>query len=141
MEDFVKFITNHWMLGSAFIVVLLLFLMNELRERRTGGPSVSPEEAVGLINHQEGIVLDLRSIALFNEGHIVSSLNIPFEMLEKKLGSLQKNMEKPLILISNSPKELDAAYKTLESKGFKVYLINGGLNAWRAAGLPLTKKS
>lgn len=140
MEDFVKFVTNHWMLGSAFAVALVLFMLNELRDRM-GLPSLSPEQAVGLMNHQDAVMVDLRSIPLFAEGHIVSSLNIPFDSLEKKLGTLQKNKEKPLILISNSPKELETSYKLLQTNSFKVFVIKGGLSAWRTAGLPLTKKS
>jgi len=74
MNQFVQFIQNHWQLGVAFVVISILIGINELLNIRNLGKSISPEEAVNLINNSNATVIDLRDPATFKSGHIIGAI-------------------------------------------------------------------
>jgi len=139
MNDFVDFITKNWILSSFFAVFLIAFLVNELIQRRQGGAALSTEQAVQMMNHQAALVLDIRNETLFSGGHIIGAENIPAKVLDKKMGALQKYLGKPIIVVCAMGQESPKVSTELQQKGFNTFVINGGLHAWKAAGLPLVK--
>ena len=141
LDQLVAFITHHWVLSSLFGIVLLALLVNELLQRRFGVPQIAPESAVQLINHQEAFVLDIRIEPAFATGHILGSQCIPSNTLEKKMGVLQKYTAKPVIVVCAIGQTAIKVAADLQKQGFqKVFVLNGGIQSWKAAGLPLVKK-
>jgi rhodanese-related sulfurtransferase len=139
MSQFVEFFTNHWILSSLFVLVLLAFVVNEWVNRGFSASDVTTESAVMMINHQNAVVFDVRSESLFAEGHIINAHHLPIASLEKKMASLQKYKDKPIILVCAEGRDAPRASNLLKEKGFQVVVLQGGIQAWRAAGLPLVK--
>ncbi len=137
---FVSFLTENWILSGLFACFLLAFIVNELRGSKDSF-LLPPGEVVLLMNHQEALVLDLRGENSFSQGHIVGSLNIPLEVLPKKIAQVQKYSGKPVILVASSENDLKKARDLLAQKDISPVSIAGGLQAWKTAGLPLTKSS
>lgn len=138
----VEFLGNHWILSSTFLILLVAFLANEWINRTVGVQTLEPKAAIDAINHSNAKILDIRQQTSFLEGHILGSLHIPMVHLEQKWKSLQSHQDKPIIVVCNMGQEATRASALLKQQGFtKVFVLNGGLQAWRAAGLPLTKKS
>ena len=71
MEQLFTFIGNHPYLVGAFIVLLMLFIRNEMSR---GGANISAQELVQLVNNDDALVLDVRDTAEFEQGHIVGEL-------------------------------------------------------------------
>lgn len=72
----------------------------------------------------DAIILDVRSKAEFDAGHIKGSKNIPVDQLGQNLDKL-KNKEKPVITCCASGMRSASAKNILKANGFtKVY--NGG---------------
>ena len=90
MDLFIQFVGAKWYLFTAAIVLLLL-LMNH--ERRKGGPSVSPAQLTQLVNQHEGVVVDLREVADYRQGHIVDSLNVPLAKLPERIAELARSRD------------------------------------------------
>ncbi|MCB1618441.1 MAG: rhodanese-like domain-containing protein, partial [Pseudomonadales bacterium] len=67
MARFFEFAANHWQLVSLFVALGGLFFWMEHRRR---GGSISCQQAVDLINKQEGVVLDVRDSGEYKAGHI-----------------------------------------------------------------------
>ncbi|MCB5205954.1 rhodanese-like domain-containing protein [Methylovorus mays] len=132
-----KFLINNAIyIGLAFGSGLML-LWPMLRR---GAKSVSPSEAVLLINRNQGVVLDVREDAEFAAGHINDARHIPLAKLEDRLAELQKFREKPVIVHCQSGVRSSKAAATLRKHEFtQVYELDGGLNAWTQAKLPLVK--
>lgn len=109
---------------------------------KTGGSnSVTPTEAVLLINRQHALIVDVREPAEFETGHIPESRNLPLSQLEAKLGELGKNRSKPVVVICESGARSARAVATLRKEGFEQALnLAGGLKAWRDGGQPLVKE-
>ncbi|MGB5544767.1 MAG: rhodanese-like domain-containing protein, partial [Gammaproteobacteria bacterium] len=89
MTQFLEFAGNHPFLVSALVALTLIVIVNEVRIRAGGGTSVSPADAVKLINNG-AIVVDVRTQAQFQQGHIVNARNLPLAELGENDTALAK---------------------------------------------------
>lgn len=141
LSNFVNFITQHWGLVAIFAGLLLACIVNEFASRSFGIPSVGPQKAVYLINHQRALVVDVRQEEAFAKGHIMGSMNAPGGLLEAKLNLLKKELDIPIIVVCANGQESAKVANILKKHDFKVlYRMQGGLQAWKEADLPLVKK-
>lgn len=140
MQDISAFIFNHLYLSYAFAIVLLLLLIVETLRKRSDTCIVAPLQAVQLINHSNGIVLDLRSRDLFSKGHIIGAQSITSSELTTDRKKLDKFKGKPVILVCASGTESQKLATLLRKEGYNVYSLSGGIRAWTEAEMPLVKE-
>lgn len=142
MQHFIDFFINHWALWTALIVILALFAGLELQSQLRGIPQLSPQEVTHLINHQEGLVLDIRHSTNFIKGHILGAKNIVFDEINAQLANVESYKAKPIIVVAEAAQQ-QQAIKTavfLRKQGFShTHILRGGIGAWRSASLPLAK--
>ena len=137
MDRLIEFASNHYMLVSAFSLLLAYFFA--LESRRSGKP-VSPQQATDLVNNEEGVIVDVRDADDFRAGHIAGSINIPSSQLGDRFAELEKYKDKPVILTCKAGPTASAAGKVLKSKGFtRLSRLQGGLQGWRDEKLPVVK--
>ena len=137
MDQFFEFIANHPFLAGAFVLLLAVFVRNEMRR---GGQTVTAQQLVDLINREGAVVVDVRDKKEYREGHIVDSLNIPHTMLGDRLRELEKHREKPLVIACKMGQHSGAAGTMLRKAGFEnVARLRGGLTEWRGQNLPVVK--
>lgn len=137
MMEFFTFISNHPFLVGAFLVLLVLFIRNEMNR---GGASVSAQELVNMVNNDDAVVLDVRDKAEFDQGHIVDAMNIPFANLEARLDELKKFKDKPLVVACKMGQHAGSAGTVLRKNGFEnVSRLQGGIAEWRGQNLPVVK--
>ncbi|MGB1879311.1 MAG: rhodanese-like domain-containing protein [Gammaproteobacteria bacterium] len=135
MEQLSEFVVNHWILVTAFCVVAGLLLASFANA--AGG--VSPQEAVGLLNKQAAVIVDVRKHEDFAKGHIIGALNLPLNELESARNRLAAHAEKPVLVCCDSGGTSAGAARKLKQAGIaNVRNLAGGLSAWRAANLPVT---
>jgi rhodanese-related sulfurtransferase len=140
MEQLLEFVGNHPFLVGAFVAVLAALAWNLLADPG-GKNAVDPLGATALINHEDGVVLDVRSIAEFKDGHIVNAINIPLNGLGNNLKQLEKHRNKPIVAVCRSGSRSNAACKLLRKQGFEnVKNLRGGMMAWENASLPVNRK-
>jgi len=141
MQQLVEFSTNHVFLVSALFALLVLVIFNETR-LITGGTSVTPAEAITLIN-SGALVVDVRSALQFEKGHIVNARNMPIAELGDSIDSIDKYRDKPLLVCCDTGSPSGQAATQLKKHAFtQVSSLQGGLVAWRRDNLPLeTTKS
>jgi rhodanese-related sulfurtransferase len=139
MERFVEYLTRHPFLAGGTAALALAVLAYEASRLRSGGQSVGPMDAVRLLN-QGALLLDVRSQAEFDSGHILDARHVPQDQLAGSAESLKKYQEKVVIACCESGMRSGAAARVLQAQGFtKVVNLKGGLQAWRAENLPLVK--
>lgn len=141
MENFPEFFSNHLFMFGALFAVLALLIKAEF-EHQTGKSSlVSPLNAIRIMNNEDALVVDVRTEAEFNKGHIKNSINIPLASLQAKLTELEKYRNQPLLMYCNSGHMSGKACRLLLKSGFNnVHNIGGGISGWQDANLPLTRK-
>jgi rhodanese-related sulfurtransferase len=139
MDRLLEFATRHPFLVGGTVVLALAALAYEISRARSGGQAVGPSDAVRLLN--EGAVLvDVRSKAEFDGGHIIDARHVPQEELAQAGESLKRFKDKVVITCCESGMRSAAASRVLQAQGFtKVVNLRGGLQAWRAESLPLVK--
>ena len=137
MENVGSFIVNHWLLVTLFVVLVVLILSDALNRKISGVNPVGTAEAIQIVNQREGIFLDIREPAEFKKEHIAESMSLPLSTLEANIAKL-KNPAQPIILVCASGQRARTAAKQLRGKGFSdIYVLTGGLNAWKDGKLPL----
>ncbi|MCB1695300.1 MAG: rhodanese-like domain-containing protein [Pseudomonadales bacterium] len=139
MALFLEFLTQQWMLALALMVVVTLLVLHEARK---SGPSVSPQQAINLINAEQGVFVDLRDSADYKAGHIVESQHIPAAKLAARMAELEKYRDRPVVLVCKMGQQSGAAGKQLKAAGFsRVYKMTGGMMEWSNLQLPVISKS
>ena len=82
------------------------------------------------------LLLDVRTPAEYAAGHIPGALNIPHDQLAGRLSELDAENEVALYCMVGPRARLGE--ETLAKAGFRRLLhIEGGLSAWKSAGLPV----
>ena len=139
MEQLTEFIGNHLPLVLTFIGLAAALIWNVFFDP-VNKNAVTPLQSTALINHEDALVLDVRSIAEFNKGHIVNAMNIPLNGLAKQLQQLEKYKDRPIVVVCRSGSRSAMAAKMLMKNGFsKVHNLRGGMMAWESAGLPIKR--
>ncbi len=141
MEKLPEFIANHTLLVAAFLGILGALVWTLIQGTMHGVKRVSPGDATKLINHEDAIVLDVRSDGEFTQGHILNAVHLPAARLREQLKTLEKYRNRPIITTCRTGQQSASAGGVLRKNGFEqVYNLNGGIVAWQNANLPLTKK-
>jgi len=139
MERLLDYVTRHPFLAGGTAVLALAVLAYEASRARSGGQSVGPMDAVRLVN-QGAVLLDVRSQAEFDSGHILDAKHVPQDQLSSSIETLKKYKDKVVIACCESGMRSGAAARLLQAQGFtKVVNLKGGLQAWRAENLPVVK--
>lgn len=106
----------------------------------SGAANLTPNEAVLLMNRANVLILDVRDEAEFASGHITGAKHIPLAELESRLKEIQKYKDKPVILNCQAGMRSSKACAVLHKLEFtQLHNLQGGLNAWTQAKLPLVK--
>ena len=134
MALFLEFLTQQWILVAALLAVIIMLVLHEARK---SGPSLTPQQAINLINAQQGVFLDLRDAADYKQGHIVDALHIPAGKLADRMAELEKYRGKPIVLVCKMGQQSGAAGKQLKAQKFEqVYKMSGGMMEWSDLQLP-----
>lgn len=140
MEKLGQFIVHHWLLVTAFLVAFFLLLLEEVRNQGGGGSRLTPQAATRLINDEKAVVIDIREMAQFNEGHLPGALSMPYAQLSENSLALEKHKQRPLIIVCGTGQKSITAMNKLRKQGYtKTYILAGGVNAWNKASMPLVK--
>ena len=139
MREFVDFITKNWILASLFLLTIIVLLQQYWSQHRFGMQWVTTEEAVALINRDQAIILDVRPAETFATGHCLGAISLEHHLLDKKIGTLEKYKTKSFIVVCQSGYQAKQSAAFLKQQGFKVYVLEGGMQQWRANVLPVVK--
>ena len=128
---------DHNFLLAATAVASGAMLLWPLVRRSTGGPSVSTAQATQLINRDDALIVDVREPGEYQAGHILGAKNTPLE----RLGETElKRKDKPVIVYCESGERAPKAAALLRKRGYdRAVSLQGGLGAWKQAGLPTEK--
>jgi rhodanese-related sulfurtransferase len=105
------------------------------------GRQASPLQVTQMINRGKGtVVVDVRSADEYAGGHLRDAKHLPLADLSNRIGELDKTKVKTVIVVDQSGNRAAKAERQLKTAGFEdIYSLEGGIAAWTAAGLPLTK--
>ena len=134
-----KFVIDNWpLIAVAFASGAMLVW--PLVAGGRGGARLSTLQATQLINQRDAVIVDIRDQAEFARGHIANSKNMPAKVLDERKAEIDKLKDTPVIVSCDTGMRAGASADKLRALGIKeVFTLQGGLNAWRDAGLPVSK--
>jgi rhodanese-related sulfurtransferase len=140
MDRLVEYILHHpWYVGGAGLAALLVIIY-ELRARKENQASLAPQDVVRLMN-QGAMIIDLRPSEAFAAGHVAGARLMSGEQILKAGDTLKKHKEKVVVLYDDTGSLSASAVRQLTAQGFtRAFNLRGGLAAWRAENLPLSKE-
>jgi len=104
------------------------------------GKGLSPTEATIWMNRRKASVLDLRSEEAFKAGHLPGAKHVPSNAIAARIEKLKLDLKNPLILVCETGVSSRKAMAEVQKLGFaEVSTLDGGVQAWQAAALPLVK--
>lgn len=101
---------------------------------------VSPKEANALIAAHRPTIIDVRTQAEYDAGHLNGArlYDIAGADFRKQIEALDRSM--PYVVYCHSGNRSGQARELMASLGFTdVADVDGGITAWEAAGLPVTR--
>lgn len=132
---------------SLLIVVLLLTgvfltLLTPLKNIAILTPTINDIDPVAFQaeyaeNPDNYIFIDVRSPSAYNTLHAEGSISMPLHTLYDEHWNLPKT-DKKIVLICSGGRAAGVGYHYLEHHGFfNIERIQGGIEGWQAAGLPV----
>ncbi len=139
MDRLLDYSINHPLLAGGLLVMIVVVLAYELRERGAAAFAVAPNEAIRLAN-AGAVLVDLRSPNQFKDGHIAGARNLPGDQIAADPKAAAKLADKTVVLYCDTGVTTAAAQRTLTQAGAKnVFSLRGGLAAWKQENLPVVK--
>ena len=140
ISELQAFAGNHAYLSLALVGLTLAILYNELSGLFTGYRRIAPAGLTGLVNRDNALVIDLRPLADFEKGHIPGAKNVLPSQFDPENKQLANAKSLPVVAVCRTGQASAAAAKRLKQAGFEhVYWLDGGIQAWQQADLPLVK--
>lgn len=100
-------------------------------------PTVDVKQGAAL-QSRGALLIDVREADEYAEGHAPGSTLIPLGQLQQRLPEISGYKNQPVVLICRSGRRSAQALKLLEQAGFSAAVnLEGGMNAWQKAGLPV----
>lgn len=137
-----EFLGHHALLALAFAGLVAAILGNEISRRFRGYRELTPGALTLLINRENPLLVDLSSAADFENGHIVGARHVAMSQFDPENKELAKVKDMPVALVCKTGATSAQAAARLVKAGFgKVYVLGGGMAAWREAALPTARGS
>lgn len=97
--------------------------------------SISPQELATHLKAGDCQLVDVRESVEHAEAHVSGAKLIPLGQLESRCSEIDRTL--PVIVMCQADRRGQAAADKLRTLGFtEVRNLEGGLNAWKSAGLP-----
>ncbi len=140
-ELILQFASDHWLLVGLFIVLFIMVFSYDRINNQLSGLAISPHALVKLINHDQALVLDIRSSDLFRRGHIINAVNIPAAKVIKELTLLDEYKGRKVAIVCQREQEGSKLAQLLRKSGQfpLVKILTGGMAKWNDASLPTEK--
>jgi len=141
MDQLLEFAGNHLLLAIIWLVLVMLIIGSWLKSKLSPIKAISPTELTLKVNRENAVVLDIRGEEDYRKGHITDARNVKLDQIDKQpLTGLEKQKDTPIIVVCQVGVTAQKAAAALAKQGYsQVSILQGGMNAWAGASLPVVK--
>ncbi len=140
LAELMAFAGRHPYLSLALGGLTVAIVYNEIAGRLSGIRRLGPAEVTALINHGNALLVDVRGASDFEKGHIAGSKNVQMTQFDPENKQLAPAKTLPVVMVCRVGQTASFAARRLRKAGFTdVAVLEGGIQAWQAADLPLVK--
>ena len=91
---------------------------------------ITSDEAKKMMETQKVIVVDVRTLEEYNEGHIPNAISVPLETIENEAEAKLKNKDDLILVYCRSGRRSREAALKLIEKGYTNVIDFGGIKDW-----------
>ncbi|WP_070970544.1 rhodanese-like domain-containing protein [Vibrio sonorensis] len=141
MQEYIDFIQQNMILSLVWIGLFVALIMNVVKSATSAYKEITANQVTQLMNHENGVVVDIRSKDEYRKGHITDAVHIlPSEIKAGNFGSLENRKADPIIVVCKTGQTAQESANLLAKAGFeKVHMLKNGLVAWSEANMPLVR--
>ena len=99
-------------------------------EKKAEYKKITSDEAKNIMSTQKAIVVDVRSLEEYNEGHIPNAISVPLETIENEAEIKLKNKDDLILVYCRSGRRSREATLRLIEKGYTNVIDFGGIQDW-----------
>ena len=139
-EELLAFANRNLYLSLGLVAITVALVYTEIARLFRGYKSLRPAELTALINRENALVVDLSPSGDFEKGHIAGSRSVASSQFDPESKLLAKAKSLPVVVTCRTGQVSAGAAKRLKKAGFEqVYWLEGGVQSWQQADLPLVK--
>src|SRR5690606_19823028 len=120
---FINFFNHHLYLTIAAIIIFALLALVEILRAKRNVREITPSAAIQLINHEQGVVIDIRAPEQYRKGHIIDAVSILPSELSQAGKKIEKYKANPLIIVCNAGISSLKTATHLAKEGYQVYSL------------------
>ena len=140
LDELLAFASRHPYLSLALVGLTLALIYTEVARLFRGYKALRPAELTALINRDNALLIDLSPANDFQKGHIAGSKSVQVSQFDPENKLLASARALPVVVTCRNGQASAGAAKRLTKAGFEhVYWLDGGVQAWQQADLPLVK--
>lgn len=144
INQFPDFFMRHYFMVGAWFVVLVLLIAAQFKLLTARIPKATTNNAVALVNREDGVFVDIRNADAFSKGHIANAVNVTSADIKGgKVTRIDNRRDKPVVLVGRDKFDGECfnSARALKKQGFtKVFILDGGITEWSNANMPLSYK-
>lgn len=99
-------------------------------EKKAEYKKITSDEAKNIMLTEKPIVVDVRSLEEYNEGHIPNAISVPLETIENEAEIKLKNKDDLILVYCRSGRRSREATLRLIEKGYTNVIDFGGIQDW-----------
>ena len=136
--EILEFLLNDEQIFTTITLVVLIALLigNIVADKLKKYEEVDANGAISLMDEKDLIVLDVRETKERKAGHIANDVHIPLSKVKNKLDTLD-NSKKVLVYCRSGSRSSHIAGLLTRNNFEQVYNLNGGIQGWKKANLPI----
>ncbi len=139
MQQLIEFAGKHLLLSGGFVAIILLLLWTEFSKRTQGFKTLSPPEAIIMMNQGKTRIVDVSAAADFNKGHIVGAKNFPLSRFTQPDRDIENLAGNPVLVACKNGQVSPTAAAALVKLGAReVAVLKGGMSQWLSENFPVT---
>lgn len=98
---------------------------------------LQPAEAAQLLNSGRAVLVDVREPDEFRSGHVRGAISLPLSRLG--VGGLDVGDRKTIFTCRTGRRTSAACDRLADAVDGEAFVLDGGLDSWAAAGLPVVR--
>lgn len=108
-------------------------------EKHQQSLGLSVEQALGMMENANPVILDVRTPYEFSQGYIEGAIHIPLNELSQRLDELKDKKKEKIIVYCLSGFRSGRACKLMAKQGYTVFNLGSGIGGWQGAGQKVVK--
>ena len=130
-----EFISDNFILISAFVFLLILIINFEIRNTFSNIKKLTIDELTILINSNKVLLIDIREQREYDNGHIANAKHFTADMLN----SIDVRKQEFIVVYSKNDNDAYKAARVIDKTVKEnVCYLEGGITSWQDNNMPLS---